>query len=64
MREAKDYVTLTQFCKITGLSRSNTYRRIKAGKLPVFRYSGKILIPTYVFESEKGGQANERNFKN
>ena len=59
MRETTDYVTLTQFCKITGLSRSNTYRRIKAGKLPVFKYSGKILIPTYVFEEEMEGQAIE-----
>ena len=59
MREAKDYVTLTQYCKITGLSRSNTYRRIKAGKLPVFKYSGEILIPTYVFEEEMEGQAIE-----
>lgn len=44
------FMTVTEYCKITGLSRSGTYNRIRQGKIPVFVYSDKKLIPRSILE--------------
>lgn len=44
------FMTVTEYCMITGLSRSGTYNRIRQGKLPVFIYSDKKLIPRSILE--------------
>lgn len=51
------FITVSEYCKITGLSRSGTYNRIRQGKIPVFVYSDKKLIPREILETVKGGQA-------
>lgn len=53
------FLTVTEYSKITGLSRSNTYLRISKGKIPVFRYSDKLLIPKSILKELKGGQPIE-----
>lgn len=30
----KDYISLTEYCKKYGLDRANTWRKIKAGRIP------------------------------
>lgn len=50
------FMTVSEYCRLTGLSRSGTYQRIKKGKIPVFVYSDKKLIPRSVLEEVKGGQ--------
>ena len=44
------FMTVSEYCQITGLSRSGTYQRIKKGKIPVFVYSDKKLIPRNILE--------------
>ena len=44
------FMTVTEYCEITGLSRSGTYNRIRQGKIPVFVYSDKKLIPRNILE--------------
>jgi excisionase family DNA binding protein len=44
------FMTVTEYCKITGLSRSGTYNRIRQGKIPVYIYSDKKLIPRSILE--------------
>lgn len=39
------FMTVPEYCEETGLSKSNTYVKIRNGEIPVFRYSGKKLIP-------------------
>lgn len=51
------FMTVAEYSKITGLSKANTYLRISKGKIPVFKYSDKLLIPKSILEEVKGGQA-------
>ncbi|WOO35984.1 hypothetical protein R2R35_19635 [Anaerocolumna sp. AGMB13020] len=44
------FMTVLEYCSITGLSRSGTYNRIRQGKIPVFIYSDKKLIPRSILE--------------
>ncbi|WOO36057.1 helix-turn-helix domain-containing protein [Anaerocolumna sp. AGMB13020] len=44
------FMTVSEYCSITGLSRSGTYNRIRQGKIPVFIYSDKKLIPRSILE--------------
>lgn len=44
------FMTVSEYCAITGLSRSGTYNRIRQGKIPVFIYSDKKLIPRSILE--------------
>jgi predicted site-specific integrase-resolvase len=37
--------TLTKFCRQVGISRSSTYKLIKAGKLSTVLVSGRRLVP-------------------
>lgn len=47
------FLTVAEYSKITGLSKSNTYLRISKGKIPVFKYSDKLLIPKSILEEVK-----------
>ncbi len=44
------FMTVSEYCSITGLSRSGTYNRIRQGKIPVFIYSDKKLIPRSILK--------------
>ena len=47
------FLTVSEYSKITGLSRGNTYLRISKGKIPVFKYSDKLLIPKSILEETR-----------
>lgn len=53
------FMTVSEYCEITGLSKSGTYNRIRQGKIPVFVYSDKKLIPREILGEIKGGKTIE-----
>lgn len=45
MEVTRQYVSIAEAVKITGLSYSTLYRRVTDGTLSRAKYSGKVLIP-------------------
>lgn len=54
------FITVSEYCALTGLSRSGTYNRIRQGKLPVFNYSDKKLIPRSILEETNLNNSNSK----